>query len=148
MDTALLQQLVARKRQVLSLLVQIAQRQSALIAASDMTTLLKLLAAKPGLITQLQQVERSLDPFRTDDPDRRIWASADDRQACQESAAECERLLAELMRIEQRDENEMVRRRDVVAHQLQGVHSAHEARSAYSFAPLSSPASLDLSCEN
>lgn len=148
MDTDQLTQLVARKRQVLDMLVQIARRQGEFIAAGDMTTLLKLLAAKPTLIAQLQQTERQLDPFRQQDPDRRAWRSAADRQACQQASQQCDALLAELMQIEQQDESEMVRRRDVVAEQLHGVHSAHVARSAYSAASLPSPASLDLSCES
>jgi flagellar biosynthesis/type III secretory pathway chaperone len=148
MDTDQLMQLIARKRQVLELLVQLARRQREFIAAGDMTTLLKLLAAKPALIGQLQQTERQLDPYRADDPDRRAWRSPADRQACQQAAQRCAELLAELMQIERQDESEMVRRRDVAAEQLQGVHSAHAARSAYGAAPLPSPAFLDLSCES
>lgn len=147
MDTDRLKQLVGRKRQVLEMLVQLARRQSEFISASDMTTLLKLLAAKQGLLQQLQQVERQLDPFRQQDPEQRAWRSAVERQECLEATQACEVMLAELMQIEQRDENEMVRRRDVVASQLNGVHSAQEARSAYATMPYTAAASLDLSCE-
>jgi flagellar biosynthesis/type III secretory pathway chaperone len=140
METQQLTDLIERKRQLLEMLVQVARRQNEFIAASDMTTLLKLLSAKQSLLTQLQQTERQLDPFREQDPDRRVWPAPELRQRCQEAARVCESLLAELMQIEQRDEGEMVRRRDAVAGQLQSVASAHEARAAYAFAPLGSAA--------
>ena len=148
MNTEQLAQLIARKQQVLEMLVQVARRQREFIDGGDMTTLLKLLSAKQSLIAQLQLTERQLDPFRAEDPERRSWRSADDRLACQQASVRCDQLLAELLEIERHDESEMVRRRDVAASHLQGVHSAQAACSAYGTATLPSPAALNLNFES
>lgn len=130
-ETKQLADLVQRKLEVLTLLVRLGRQQLALIEAGEMEVLMKLLGAKQALLSQLQELERQLDPFRADDPEARAWSSAAARAACQKQAEECGQRLAEVIQLEQQAERQMTQRRDSAAARLQGVHSATEARHAY-----------------
>lgn len=136
--------LVASKLEILSLLKRLAQQQLALIEAGEMTTLMKLLAAKQTLLSQLQAIEQELDPFRAEDPESRQWRSPEVRTDCQRQAVCCAQLHAELLELEKRGENEMVRRRDAAAARLQGVHCAAEASHAYAAGGLDSASPFEL----
>jgi hypothetical protein len=142
-DTDRLAALIAAKLQVLEILVRLAQRQLALIAAGEMTALVKLLASKQTVMSQLQTLEQQLVPFRGEDPDARIWRSGAERAACQAQADRCNALLVEAMKLEQQAEEAMLRRRDVAAAALTAAQSATDARSAYA-ATFSSPAALQV----
>ena len=130
-ETNELADLVQRKLTVLTLLARLGKQQLAVIEGGDMSLLMKLLAAKQTLLVQLQELERRLNPFRSDDPDARVWVSADARAECQRQAGECNLRLTEVMELEKQAERQMVLRRDGVAARLQGVHSAAEASHAY-----------------
>jgi hypothetical protein len=131
--------LVQRKLEILTLLVRLGKQQLALADGGDMGMLMKLLAAKQALLTQLQELERQLDPFRADDPEARTWASAAARAECQRQATECGWRLSEIIELEKQAERQMVLRRDSVAARLQGAHSAAEATSAYTAGAIDSP---------
>jgi hypothetical protein len=130
-DTNHLATLVQRKLEVLTLLTRLGKQQVALIDSGDMGMLMKLLGAKQALLSQLQELEKQLDPFRADDPESRSWPSPAARAECQRQADECAQQLAELLRLEKQAELQMVLRRDNAAARLQGVHSAAEASHAY-----------------
>lgn len=131
MNTDLLVEHLIQKRHVLSQLRQLADLQTSMVRDGDVGKLLGLLATKQKLLTGLQAVEASLDPFREEDPDARVWRTAADRQAARGIAAECDRLLAEVKKIEQDDTSDMIARRDAAARSLQGLQGTSRARSAY-----------------
>jgi hypothetical protein len=144
-STDRLAELIAAKVQVLQLLAGLAGRQLALAQEGDMAALLKLLAAKQTVLTQLQALEKKLDPFRADDPDRRAWRTPQHRQSAQQAAARCEALLAQTMHLESQGEAAMILRRDAAAGELAGLHAAADVHSAYTAVP--SPALPRLQCE-
>ncbi|MEM6330859.1 MAG: hypothetical protein AAF790_11485 [Planctomycetota bacterium] len=123
--------LVREKRRVLTQLHQVGERQGELVALGDVPTLLRLLAAKQKLLAGLQAVEARLHPYRDQDPDGRAWPSPQHRAACAADADECRRLLAAVMDMERRHEQQMATRRDKLAEQLQRTHTAHGASDAY-----------------
>lgn len=135
LPTEQLAALVAAKLQILKVLVQLSRRQVELIEAAEMTTLIKLLAAKQTVMGQLQTIEQELTPFRGEDPDRRVWRSTAARAACQTQAETSNALLTEALALEQRAETAMLGRRDAAAAALASVQTASDARAAY--APLS-----------
>lgn len=145
-DTDRLSELIAARLQVAQLLVGLARRQLELAERGEMSPLLKLLAAKQTVLDQLQRLERQLDPYRDQDPERRVWRSAADRQRCQEQMELCGRILNEAMTLEKQGEAAMVRRRQAAAEALAQVQSATDARAAYA-APESLPAPSVLHCE-
>ncbi|MBW8884688.1 MAG: hypothetical protein JF612_07900 [Planctomycetia bacterium] len=143
-NTERLAALISTKQQVLEILVQLSRRQLALIAAGDMTTLIKLLAGKQTVMNQLQTLERELSPFRDEDPEQRVWASAAERTACQVRAEQCNVLLAEAMDLEKKAEATMVDRRQAAATGLAAVQSGSDARASYDSMPPTLLASLQV----
>lgn len=135
---------IAQKHQVLTHLAALSRRQLELAAEHDWTGLMKLLAAKSRLIDVLRQVDRALDPFRTEEPDARSWPDAAQREQCRQQSAECAALLAEVMALEQQSEKLLVERRDAAAQQLQGMHVAAAAYETYTSSPTTGALGLDL----
>jgi hypothetical protein len=149
LETDLLADVIHRKRRCLEQLRDLGRKQLELIHLGNITSLLDVLAVKQQMLLQLDRLERQLDPFRSQDPERRPWRTPDDRRACADDLAQCESLLVEIMRQEKQGERELVQRRDEVAEQLQGTHTAQQARDAYlarsPVAPI--PRGLDLSTD-
>ena len=123
--------LIAAKLQLVELLARLSRRQLELIDGGEMAGLIQLLAAKQTVLEQLQAADRKLDPFRQEDPERRLWRSAAERAACQSQAERADVLLAEAMELEQRAEVAMLRRRDAAALALDAANAAGDAHLAY-----------------
>ena len=148
MESRILAELIAKKHDLLVQLRDAGTRQMELIAAGDMTHLLKLLSTKQRLLNGLQDVERQLNPFRQQDAGQRMWVSESERQRCSQTVRRCEALLAEVVEHERQSELCLMAHRDRVAIQLDGLQQAAQARRAYA-EPLASDVShLDLSSEN
>ena len=143
-ETDALAELIRSKRACLVELREMGRRQLELIRRGDMTALLDVLAAKQRWLMKLQQIERALDPFRDQDPDRRRWRTPEDRSLCAEQLQECESLLSEIVRQEKCSEGALTRRRDEAAARLQEAHLAGQARGAYTAEPQSQMNQLDL----
>jgi hypothetical protein len=148
-DTLRLADLVGAKHSCLLKVRELARRQHELIESGDMTPLLQLLAEKQRALTELQDLERQLDPFRAEDPARRVWSGEAERVRCASLADQADRLLAEILDVEKRCEESLRRRRDETAEQLAVVQAAGAARGAYAeadanYAPTST---LDLTSE-
>ena len=131
LETDRLAVLIEQKHQALIQLRDLARRQAGLIEMGEMSQLLSLLAAKQRLLTQVQALERALDPFRSQDPETRIWRSPALRQQAAHTTSRSESLLAEVMLIEKQSEATMVQRRDKTADQLQTATHATHVRKAY-----------------
>jgi len=143
-DTDRLAALIAAKLQVLEILAHLSRRQLAMIGAGEMTALVKLLASKQTVMSQLQTLEGQLQSFRGDDPDARVWRSSAERSACQAKADRCNALLAEALALEKQAEEAMLRRRDAAAVALADAQTATDARAAYATVPRSSPTALQV----
>ncbi len=130
-STEKLAELIHKKHQVLVQLRDIGHRQTDLVSSGDTASLLKLLAAKQQLITALQSLERDLTPCYSEDPERRVWRTQEDRARCAQQSAECNVLLKEVVQLEKQGAERMTIRRNEVAEQLQQVHAAAQVRSAY-----------------
>lgn len=147
LETDRLAALVAAKCQVVDLLVTLAERQLQLAEAGETHALFKLLAAKQGVLEQLQRLEREIDPFRTQDPESRLWRTPADRAQCQRQAQQAAERLARAMTLEKQGEAAMVRRRDAAAAAIEAAQSATDARVAYFSGFAMSPAPAALQCE-
>src|SRR5262245_29063356 len=110
--TAVLAELIHRKLELLKQLCAIGRRQQEIVESGETTMLLELLAGKQRMITLLQQLEHDLTPFHGEDPDSRIWPSPAHRELCARQAADCNRLLAEVVELERQSENQLTVRRN------------------------------------
>jgi len=151
--TETLADLIAKRRLCLLKLRDLGRKQAELIAAGQMGALLRSFSAKSQWIVAVQAIEKELAPYHAQDPDQRVWASAELRKQSAAQAAECQGLLDEIMQLERDNERIMTERRDRVALQLQSAHAAGAARSAYQAQqkgstrakaiPLAAPATTD-----
>jgi hypothetical protein len=130
-ETDILKDLIRVKRECLLQLRDMGRKQLATIDEGNMTSLMDVLAAKQRPLFTLQRIERALDPFRSQDPEQRVWRSPADRVQCAEQLQQCETLLAEIVSQEKCCEAALIRRRDEAAAQLQDAHLAGHARHAY-----------------
>ena len=130
-STKTLVDLVAKRHLCLRQMRDLGRKQSEFIAAGDMSSLLRLIAAKNQLIVALQAIEQKLAPFHNQHPESRQWSSEKERGQCAKLVSECNDLLEEVMRLERENEEQMTLRRDEVASQLQAAQAASTARGAY-----------------
>jgi hypothetical protein len=130
-STERLAELVRHKHQVLSRLRDAGLRQTDLVARGEISTLLKVLAAKQHLIATLQSLEHELRSYYGEDPEQRVWRSPQERAECAQRVSECNALLEEIVRLEKVGAEKISARRNEVAEQLQQVHSAAQVRGAY-----------------
>lgn len=148
MTTQLLTTLLDRKHDHLVQLRDLGARQLEQIDAGDMTTLLKILAAKQRLLADLQTIDRELDPFRGESPEARTWRSETERQRTAQLMTRCQLLFSEIVSQEREAESRLVVQRHDAEQQLRGMHVASHAQHAYSQYPVATSGSLDLSTES
>src|SRR5690242_2358093 len=97
METDFLSQLIDQRHGLLVQLRELARQQCVLVHDGNMIRLMSLLAVKQRLLNTLQEYERKLEPFRLQDPERRVWRTPTDRQRCREAAEQSESLLSEII---------------------------------------------------
>lgn len=148
MNTQQLGKLLERKHELLGHLHDLGARQLERIDAGDMTMLMKVLSAKQILLGELQQVERALDPYREESPEHRSWNTPGERQHCAQLTTRCQLLFSEIIAQEREAESRLVLQRDEAEHQLQGMHVAAGAHTAYLREAHVAAGSLDLSTES
>jgi len=131
-STDRLAELVDKKHEVLGQLRTLSQYQLRLAGHDEyLSDLMRVLAAKQSLIERLSNIDQQLNPFRSEDPDARVWRSPEDRQRCSKMAGECEQLLSELKKLEQASTQTISKRRDDVAKQLKETNTAVDSNAAY-----------------
>jgi len=148
LETDRLAELIQRKHACLVELPEMGRKQLDLIRGGEINELLDVLVCKQRRLEDLQTVEKALDPFRAQAPEKRRWRSIEARQCCADQLVECETLLADIVAQEKQGESELTRRRDETAVRLHGAHAAREARGAYR-RPLQNPLhQLDITSES
>ncbi|MBM3998524.1 MAG: hypothetical protein FJ297_03100 [Planctomycetes bacterium] len=145
LPTEELAELMTGKETLLDQLRRLARHQGDLIAAGDHARLMSVLAAKDTLLRRLLDLEQRLDPYRAEDPDKRVWRSDEARRQCRRVAERCDSLLSELMLLEKQGETELGLRCDEAARRLDGMRLATDARRAYR--EHSEPAARAARCE-
>ncbi|MEO8271114.1 MAG: hypothetical protein ABI557_15440, partial [Aureliella sp.] len=90
-------------------------------------------------------IQIKLKPYFNDDPEQRVWKSAQHRQRCRRLADHGQRLLQETMQLEQQALREMTSRRDAVAAQLQDGKDSILAHTAYMADSFLGESALDIS---
>lgn len=138
--------LMQAKVEVLQQLCELARQQGTLTQSGDATLLLNFLARKQPLMDRLVEIQELLSPYADDDPESRVWRTAQWRQACRESSQLCQQLLGEIVLLEKQSLDEMSLRRDALAAQLEDGRDGSLAAQAYQAAESLEGGSLDLTC--
>lgn len=131
-ETDQLVQLIDQKHEVLTQLLTLSQYQLRLAGHDDhISDLMRVLSAKQTLIERLTRIDRTIDPFRQQDPEARIWRSSSERTKCSQTAKQCEVILSELKAIEQRSTEVVSTHRDEIAALLRETHTSSDSVTAY-----------------
>jgi hypothetical protein len=147
LPTDILLQLVRARYTCLVQLRDLGLRQLSLIDEGNVTALLEALSVKQKPLSDIQRIEKALDPYRTQDPEQRVWRTPADRETCARLVQQCETLLQEIVAMEKRCEEVMIQHRDATAVRLRQLGSAGKAHGAYTASSFSGIRQLDLSSE-
>lgn len=147
-ETDQLVQLIDRKHEVLTQLHTLSHYQLRLAGHDDhINDLMRVLSAKQTLIERLTDIDRSLDPFRQQNPDSRVWRCASDRTKCSQTANHCEVLLNELKAIEQKSTEVVSTHRDEIALLLREANTSSDSVTAYNNLDTRTSCGFDLTAE-
>lgn len=146
-NTTQLATLIDAKHSVLARLRELAERQLAHIHERNNGALVSMLAVKQKLLDELTAIEKQLDPYRSEDPDRRNWPSPAHRTRCAQVAAACRELLDELMRLDQQGMQHLRAQQQTTMQELHSAQESATARSAYLAATPAAPNQFDLTSE-
>ncbi|QEG42725.1 flagellar export chaperone FlgN [Roseimaritima ulvae] len=145
-DTTKLIQLIAERWQTLQTLLDMSLQQSEMIQQERISELIPLLSSKQPLLQRFADLQEQLRPYAAQPAETRQWADEAQRQTCQQQWDESEEMLAEMMRLEQDCETQLVAGRDRLAERMQQSDGSQRAASAYQAAGQVAPISrLDLS---
>jgi len=119
------------RRQCFADLLVISRSQLGLVETDDYSQLLRLLGGKQQIISRLETISR-LHPQLWDNwRGQRQHLSPATRAICDQTLADTESLLAELLEHERIATETLSRRRDETAHQLAAVSGGSRANQAY-----------------
>ncbi len=130
LSTARLATLVSQKRKLVFELHKLVIKQRQMVDAAEVD-FIPLLAIKQKVLEALNAVDRCMDPFRQQDPDRRLWTSPENREACRTQADQCEAVFRDVLEIENYCAQTMRRQQSMIQEQLQGSVTANHATRAY-----------------
>lgn len=143
-ETDVLISLIEQKRLILSRLMELIQRQWRIIENEDYGQLLGVLASKQPLLSQLQENEKRIAPFREQDADSRVWRTPEHRLSCRENAQTCQDLLTQVMTEEKRCEQHLIAQREQTRDMLDRTAKASHAHRAYRTSQPRGASQLDL----
>ena len=131
LSTDSLFELIESKLHLLVEMQAMSLAQADLVSQHDMTSLMTLLSRKQELMSALGGVQSELARFQDQDPELRIWSTPGRRKDCKDMVARCDRLLQELIVMEDRSLNSMNLHRESVVAQLQQNIDACTIQNAY-----------------
>lgn len=131
LSTHRLFELIETKLHLLTQMLELTVEQSDVVHSQDMEALFALLSKKQQLMDSLQSIQQQLVPFQSQDPERREWESAEKRIDCQTNVERCDRLIQQLVVLENRSIDNMVVQRETVASQLKQNADASQIQHAY-----------------
>ena len=129
--TERLLQLVQTKLHLLEQLHTFSLQQADWIATQETEELLRCLSRKNEILDSLQTVQAEMQSYASQPAEQRIWASPEQRKACQQMLAKIEQRLTSLLQLDQHAVETMQESRDLIASQLTQVASAGVLAQAY-----------------
>ena len=119
------------RRQCFADLLRISQSQLELVETEDYSQLLRLLGGKQQIIGRLEAISSRLPRLWDDWRRERERLAPGARKACEQTLAETETLLSELLEHERVSTESLARRRDQTAQQLAAVAGGSRVNQAY-----------------
>jgi len=117
---------------ILERLRSVSDRQLKFVRNGDISLLNQLLGHKYKLIEERDRISRRLEPHLSVPPEERRWNSETEKQETEAARTHCERLLAEILRIDQQGLQMMTEQKSAVEDQLRRIHQGSRLHAAYS----------------
>lgn len=121
--TARLAELTTERMRLLERILSLSEQQRELVRFGNTTELLGLLGIKQKMMSMLETLERALDPFREEDPEKRVWDSESARDACRTTISRCDLLLRKILECDRESEATMQERKDGLQRQIKQLES-------------------------
>ncbi len=131
LGTARLTELAEQKLHLLTQLRELSLTQSQLAEQRGADELLTLLSRKTNAIEILHRIQTELTPFQAQDPENRSWPTPVERERCRSLFDRSEKLIAEILVIDNQTLGEMTLQRDLIGQQLSQFTSAEAIHEAY-----------------
>lgn len=119
------------RRQCFADLLELSKRQLGLVETDEYSQLLGLLGGKQQIIGRLEKIGKAQPRLWEDWREERDGLAPPARQACEQTLAETEALLAQLLEHERVSTEGLACRRDQTAHQLRTVAAGSRVNQAY-----------------
>lgn len=123
--------LMTVKLELVESLYALSASQQALLPGEDVSSLLGVIARRETLIDQLSHVQHELNPYQADDPNQRVWRTADRRDTCRQVIDRIEQLMREVLRMDGQTLVEMCEKRDILAAELRHGLDSNLTERAY-----------------
>ncbi len=124
LNTELLTDLVDRKLHLLLEIKHLTIEQMRLIEQDEVDALLAILNRKREAMDGLNFVQNELRPFQSQSPEDRKWKDDKTREACRGKVEQCDRLLAELIAMENSAVQTLSQERELVSQKLHAMQSS------------------------
>jgi len=129
--TKKLQELGNLKLHLLRSARELSIQQIEVMQSDDVATLLTVLSRKSEILDTLKTLQKELDPYRNQEPEDRIWDSAEEQASCRKIFEEIDRLLEELSQMDNQALDQMTHQRDAMASQIAQFATAEAVQNAY-----------------
>ncbi len=100
-------------------------RQGELAHGNDMPGLLEVLAAKQRMLDDLERIERELDPYRDTPPEKRRWATDEERRYADRLIRRCEIRLRAIIDQDRESERILAEKRSDIQKELRNLGNRH-----------------------
>lgn len=131
MNGSELLQLFEERWAILRELLEIGNRQIAVIESEQMSELMQLLSLKQMPLNRLAEVAEAIGEAAQDDPATRRWDSDTSRALCRQKQDECEQMHLELLAIEAECETALLHSRQLIQQKLDRLDAGHQAANSY-----------------
>lgn len=138
--------LIAERLRTLDDLVKLARRQREFAQEGSLVGVVEALSAKQPYVDRLLALEQSLNAYRDDDPETRVWRDEDLRTRTRRMSELSQPLLTETLAIETECERLLTVLKDDVGSQLRASQGVDVARRGYA-GKTARRGSLDLTTE-
>jgi hypothetical protein len=130
-DSEALFQLVRQKKECLEKLHACSGNQLRYVEQENIEALLEVLAFKQRLLIEIEGIDGQIKTYHVDDPEQRVWPSQQMREACRETAAECDRLVRETLDNDRVVEQLLIEKKKTAKEQLQQFDNKGRIQNAY-----------------
>jgi len=122
---------VGEKLKCLKYLAALVDKQAALVTAGNTQELLRLLAVKQQVFTDLEAIERRLSEFKDLAPNCYQWPNGSSRDLVVEQMDTCKSLLERILVVEKECEEAMIATREAIATELKRLNQLAQVSAAY-----------------